>query len=388
MTSIRLASAGRSSAAICEPSRAGASASVIGSSTLVARRRYARGRGRAADRGGGGRAPARDPAAPRCATRPAPSAPPPRATQARPPSTGTCSDGGIAEVFVAGDWQGMAGVDPDARAARAVGHVGRAARPRARRSAARSPRPRSAGRRAPRPRAADADESSDAAPAAERLYEAPRLRAARAHRATARVRRRAATQHELALDLHPEPIRIETAAACGVRARRAAAIHACARARTSPLATPDARDRERPAQLRAATTIRDATRDRRDDGASGTPAIDHANGGRWSATTPRFFLTSAEHRQGEIGFLVHPDHQGHGYATEAAARPARARLRHVRPAPRSSAAPRRATSPSARVLEKARHAPGGAPGRERARQGRVAERAGLRVLTASRARRK
>jgi RimJ/RimL family protein N-acetyltransferase len=26
-----------------------------------------------------------------------------------------------------------------------------------------------------------------------------------------------------------------------------------------------------------------------------------------------------EHRQGEIGFLMHPDHQGRGYATEAAA---------------------------------------------------------------------
>ena len=30
-------------------------------------------------------------------------------------------------------------------------------------------------------------------------------------------------------------------------------------------------------------------------------------------------LTSAEHRQGELGYIVHPDHQGHGYATEAAA---------------------------------------------------------------------
>jgi RimJ/RimL family protein N-acetyltransferase len=29
------------------------------------------------------------------------------------------------------------------------------------------------------------------------------------------------------------------------------------------------------------------------------------------------YLTSAEHRQGEIGFVFHPDHQGHGYATEA-----------------------------------------------------------------------
>jgi RimJ/RimL family protein N-acetyltransferase len=27
----------------------------------------------------------------------------------------------------------------------------------------------------------------------------------------------------------------------------------------------------------------------------------------------------SEHRQGEIGFLLHPDHQGRGYATEAAA---------------------------------------------------------------------
>ena len=27
---------------------------------------------------------------------------------------------------------------------------------------------------------------------------------------------------------------------------------------------------------------------------------------------------SAEHRQGEIGFVFHPDHHGHGYATEAA----------------------------------------------------------------------
>jgi RimJ/RimL family protein N-acetyltransferase len=27
---------------------------------------------------------------------------------------------------------------------------------------------------------------------------------------------------------------------------------------------------------------------------------------------------SEVHRQGEIGFVLHPDHQGHGYATEAA----------------------------------------------------------------------
>ena len=28
-------------------------------------------------------------------------------------------------------------------------------------------------------------------------------------------------------------------------------------------------------------------------------------------------LVSREHRQGEIGYIVHPDHQGRGYATEA-----------------------------------------------------------------------
>ena len=30
-------------------------------------------------------------------------------------------------------------------------------------------------------------------------------------------------------------------------------------------------------------------------------------------------LTSAEHRQGELGYIVHPDHQGRGYANKAAA---------------------------------------------------------------------
>lgn len=30
------------------------------------------------------------------------------------------------------------------------------------------------------------------------------------------------------------------------------------------------------------------------------------------------FLKSVEHRQGEIGYIIHPDHAGRGYATEAA----------------------------------------------------------------------
>ena len=38
-------------------------------------------------------------------------------------------------------------------------------------------------------------------------------------------------------------------------------------------------------------------------------------------------VKSREHRQGEIGYVLHPDHQGHGYATEAASRDAAARVR-------------------------------------------------------------
>ena len=30
-------------------------------------------------------------------------------------------------------------------------------------------------------------------------------------------------------------------------------------------------------------------------------------------------MKSREHHQGEIGYVLHPDHQGNGYATEAAA---------------------------------------------------------------------
>jgi RimJ/RimL family protein N-acetyltransferase len=30
------------------------------------------------------------------------------------------------------------------------------------------------------------------------------------------------------------------------------------------------------------------------------------------------FLASQEHRHGEVGFVMHPDHHGHGYATEGA----------------------------------------------------------------------
>jgi RimJ/RimL family protein N-acetyltransferase len=40
---------------------------------------------------------------------------------------------------------------------------------------------------------------------------------------------------------------------------------------------------------------------------------------RWLNFEPRIHvsLTVEPHRQGEIGFIFHPDHQGRGYATEA-----------------------------------------------------------------------
>jgi RimJ/RimL family protein N-acetyltransferase len=62
-------------------------------------------------------------------------------------------------------------------------------------------------------------------------------------------------------------------------------------------------------------------------------------------------LLSTEHGQGEIGFVVHPDHQGHGYATEAARRLLRVAFEDVglhRVVGRLEAR----NAPSARVLEK------------------------------------
>jgi RimJ/RimL family protein N-acetyltransferase len=48
-----------------------------------------------------------------------------------------------------------------------------------------------------------------------------------------------------------------------------------------------------------------------------TLAIELADGGEAIGHVV-LFVGPPEHRQGEIGFIVHPDHQGRGYATEAA----------------------------------------------------------------------
>ena len=89
------------------------------------------------------------------------------------------------------------------------------------------------------------------------------------------------------------------------------------------------------------------------------------------------WLRSAEHRQGEIGFVFHPDVQGRGYAREAATALLHAGVRAPGPAPgvrshgRSQRGLRGTDAPS-------RHAPGGAPAAERDLQGRVGRRARLR----------
>ena len=88
-------------------------------------------------------------------------------------------------------------------------------------------------------------------------------------------------------------------------------------------------------------------------------------------------LAVGEHRQGEIGFMLHPDHQGHGYATEAAEAMLELAFETLRPAPRGRP-PRAAQHGIGSRARAARHAQGGAPDRERVGQGRVAERGGVR----------
>lgn len=85
---------------------------------------------------------------------------------------------------------------------------------------------------------------------------------------------------------------------------------------------------------------------------------------------------SREHRTGEIGFIVHPEHQGHGYATESVGvllRLAFEDLQLPRHRPCRGSERRVGARPG-----EARDAAGSAPDRERVRERRVAERARLR----------
>ena len=55
---------------------------------------------------------------------------------------------------------------------------------------------------------------------------------------------------------------------------------------------------------------------RSDGDALNLVAVDRGSGERVGEAT--LFWTSVEHRGGEVGYLVHPAHQGRGYATEMA----------------------------------------------------------------------
>ena len=79
-----------------------------------------------------------------------------------------------------------------------------------------------------------------------------------------------------------------------------------------------------------------------------------------------------EHRQGEIGFILYPDHQGHGYATEASRADAAPRVREL--GLHRVYAPLEPRNVASRACSEARDAPRGAAARERVGQGRVAER--------------
>ena len=87
---------------------------------------------------------------------------------------------------------------------------------------------------------------------------------------------------------------------------------------------------------------------------------------------------SEVHRQGEIGYVLHPDHQGHGYATEAAREMLRLGFEQLglhRIAGRLEARNSKACRSGAGAPG---HASRGAPARERVGERRVAERAGVR----------
>ena len=86
---------------------------------------------------------------------------------------------------------------------------------------------------------------------------------------------------------------------------------------------------------------------------------------------------SEAHRQGELGFVLHPAQHGRGYATEAARAMLAFAFEGLGIAPRGWAARAAEHRLGARPRE-ARDAPRGASCRERMGEGRVAERARLR----------
>jgi RimJ/RimL family protein N-acetyltransferase len=232
--------------------------------------------------------------------------------EARPAPDWEMLGGGPGAVFVGGDWEGMAAVFVEGEEPRLWGMwVAPAARGR---GLGRALVEAVIGWARDRAFARLRLGVTAAAPDALRLYE--RLGFARTGAARPLRPDSSLCEHELALELHPRPRRIETERLLlrPFEPGDLAAVHDIHR---------------RPEMVRwlyedAAQTLEDdrpwlegrISRVRfglSGDGLGFAAVRDGAVIGDLSLT-----LSSAEHRQGEIGFLVHPDHQGRGYATEAA----------------------------------------------------------------------
>jgi RimJ/RimL family protein N-acetyltransferase len=80
------------------------------------------------------------------------------------------------------------------------------------------------------------------------------------------------------------------------------------------VSTFDPRDRE---QARASLTKKIGETALRAEGDNLTPVVVLPETGQPIGDV-QLTWTSREHRQGEIGYIIHPDHTGNGYATEAA----------------------------------------------------------------------
>ena len=236
---------------------------------------------------------------------------------ARPPRDWDMLGGGPGAVFVArrprrSDWEGMAGVHlPEDGGAKLWGMwVAPSARGRGLGSAlARAVIGWTRDRALERLTLS----VSDAATGAERLYRT--LGFARTGVARPLESNPSLTQHELALELEPPERRLETARLL-IRPFEPGDLAAAHALRSSEgvvrwLYENPATEAESRARLQRRIH---ATRFARTGDAIGLAVVhDGTLVGDLS-----LFLSSAEHRQGEIGFLFDPSHQGRGYATEAA----------------------------------------------------------------------
>ena len=233
------------------------------------------------------------------------------ADEARPPQHWDMLGGGPGAVFVAGEWEGMAGVHLAGEEPVLWGMwVAPAARGRGLgRTLAETVAAWARVRGFERLRLS----VSDAAPEAVRLYAG--LGFARTGVHGPLPSDPSVEEHELALDLDPPPRRMETERLLlrQFEPGDLTALHAM-RSRADTVRwlyqEPSTLEEDRARLARGIGNLRfGLTGD-----ALGFAVVREER----IVGDISLFLRSAEHRQGEIGFIVHPDHQGRGYATEAA----------------------------------------------------------------------